>query len=237
MQPDPSNLLKTARITTPVIGLYSAPDAALFEPVVKPQAGTMPCIFAFYKKWLRGETLHLTEDNYGCRGCGRAMFGKMARTCEELIHFLVDAEGLKANHEIMGHYLDDNKTFHGEYPHIFIGPLKSDRYEYCSTVTFLVNPDQLTLLMTGAQYFTGRDDPPPVLAPFAAGCMQLFMFKDPGIPQAIIGATDIAMRQYLPADILAFTVTKPMFKQLCELESKSFLYKPFWKRVISARKG
>jgi len=59
--------------------------------------------------------------------------------------------------------------------------------------------------------------------------------EDVNIPQAIIGTTDIAMRQFLPPDILAFTVTKPMFKQLCELDDKSFLYKPFWRNLRKAR--
>jgi hypothetical protein len=61
------------------------------------------------------------------------------------------------------------------------------------------------------------------------------LFQDFNIPQAIIGATDIAMRQYLPPNILALTVTKPMFKQLCALDEQSFLYKPFWKRLRKAR--
>jgi hypothetical protein len=42
--------------------------------------------------------------------------------------------------------------------------------------------------------------------------MQLVrLFGALDIPQAVTGATDIAMRQYLPPDILAFTVTKAMF--------------------------
>ena len=54
-----------------------------------------------------------------------------------------------------------------------------------------------------------------MIAPFGSGCMQLVgVFKDLGAPQAAIGATDIAMRQYLPPDMLAFTVTKPMFERL-----------------------
>ena len=61
------------------------------------------------------------------------------------------------------------------------------------------------------------------------------LFEDMNIPQAMIGATDIAMRQYLPPDILAFTVTRPMFKQLCELDERSFLYKPFWRNLREAR--
>jgi hypothetical protein len=65
--------------------------------------------------------------------------------------------------------------------------------------------------------------------------MELYPFKDPEIPQAAIGATDIAMRQHIPPDILAFTVTRPMFKQLCALDKRSFLYKPFLKRLRKAR--
>jgi hypothetical protein len=55
------------------------------------------------------------------------------------------------------------------------------------------------------------------------------------VPQAVIGATDIAMRQYLPPDILAFSVTVPMFEQLCALDERSFLYKPFLKNLQRSR--
>jgi len=90
--------------------------------------------------------------------------------------------------------------------------------------------------MLGAQYNSAPGDPPAVIAPFGSGCMELVpLFEDLNIPQAMIGATDIAMRQSLPPDILAFTVTKPLFKQLCELDKGSFLYKPFWKNLRKAR--
>jgi hypothetical protein len=76
------------------------------------------------------------------------------------------------------------------------------------------------------------------MAPFGSGCSQLLpLFGDLDIPQAIVGATDIAMRQWLPPDTLAFTVTKPMFEQLCDLDERSFLYKRFLPRLQEARKG
>jgi len=65
--------------------------------------------------------------------------------------------------------------------------------------------------------------------------LMLALFDDLSIPQAMIGATDIAMRQYLSPDMLAFTVTKPMFEQLCQLDDRSFLYKPFWQNLREAR--
>jgi hypothetical protein len=60
-------------------------------------------------------------------------------------------------------------------------------------------------------------------------------FEDLSLPQAVIGATDIAMRQWLDPDILAFTVTVPLFGQLCALDERSFLYKPFLKNLWKAR--
>ena len=76
----------------------------------------------------------------------------------------------------------------------------------------------------------------PDLDPFGSGCMELVsLFEDLNIAQAVIGATDIAMRQHLPPDILAFTVTKPLFTRLCELDEGSFLYKPFWRNLRKAR--
>jgi hypothetical protein len=55
------------------------------------------------------------------------------------------------------------------------------------------------------------------------------------MPQASIGATDIAMRQNLPPDILAFTVTKPMLSRICKPDERSFLYRPFLQRLKEAR--
>ena len=93
---------------------------------------------------------------------------------------------------------------------------------------FYVTPDQLGVLALGAQYHSAPGDPPPVIAPFGSGCMHLVsLFDDLSIPQALVGATDIAMRHYLPPEVLAFTVTRPMFEQLCALDERSFLYKPF----------
>jgi hypothetical protein len=136
----------------------------------------------------------------------------------------------------MRRWLDHRKPYRQEHSNILIGPLKNDQYGYLKSITFFVNPDQLSALMTGAQYYSAPDDPAPVIAPFGSGCMELIsLFEDLNVPQAMIGATDIAMRQHVPPAILAFTVTKPMFRQLCELDEGSFLYKPFWKNLRKSR--
>jgi hypothetical protein len=233
VQPDYSQLVKRIDLSIPLIGFYDAPDPSYFEPLVKPNQGD--CVFLFYKNWLKGETLHITKEHYGCGGAGRWMCGIEVRSRKEFIKFLVDDEGLKATHELMEKWIDSSATYEAAHPHLFIGPIKENQWDYIKSVSFFVNPDQLSTLMIGAQYNSAPDDPPPVIAPFGSGCMELFPFKDPMISQAAIGATDIAMRQHLPPDILTFTVTKPMFKQLCSLNKQSFLYKPFLRNLRESR--
>jgi hypothetical protein len=53
----------------------------------------------------------------------------------------------------------------------------------------------------------------------------------------MIGGTDIAMRDGLPAGVLAFTVTLAMYAQLCALGDDSFFGKGFLARLRKARGG
>ncbi len=236
MQPDPTLLLKTADITFPLIGLYDAPDTAPFEPLVSPGEGRWACVFMYYKAWQKGQTLHVHGGNFGCGGAGTYLLDKTTRTREQYIDFLYGEEGLKADRETMARWIDGTNHYRPVHENLFLGPLKPDQYAHLKTVTFFVNPDQLTLLLTGAHYRRAPGDPPAVKAPFASGCGLLAaLFDDLNAPQAILGATDIAMRKYLPPDMLALTVTKPMFEQLCTLDENSFLFKPFWQGVLKAR--
>jgi hypothetical protein len=236
MQPDPSKLIQRIGVETPLIGFYDAPEVAPFAPVVRLESGDSSCIFSFYTNWMNGETLLLTSESFGCRGAGSCLFGIATRSPEAMVTFLVDEEGLKSSRELMRRWIDRRGSYRPEHPNLLIGPLRPDEYRYLKTVTFYVNPDQLAALLLGANYDSGPDDLTPVMAPFGSGCSQLLpLFADLTVPQAIVGATDIAMRQWLPPDTLAFTVTKPMFAQLCGLDEKSFLYKPFLQRLRKAR--
>ena len=236
MQPSPNKLLERVDIETPLIGFYDAPSPIPFRPLVKPRLGNSICIFTFYKKWLEGKTLYLTKDNDGCNGCGHWVFGYETRSRDEYLKFLVDEEGLKESYNLMNQWLDHVKPYKPEYEHILISPLRQDQYKYLKTVTFLVNPDQFSVLMLGAQYNNSPKDAPAVIAPFGSGCMELVsLFEDLNIPQAMIGITDVSVRRYLPSNILAFTVTKPLFEQLCKLDERSFLHKPFLKQLKVAR--
>jgi hypothetical protein len=234
MQPKPDVLLRELEYELPLIGFYDTPDPEPFKPSSVAKSGS--CVFDFYPSWLNGETLHITKDHYGCGGAGASLCGIQTRSEDAFVKFLVDGEGLKASHDLMLQWIRTRKTYSMEHENIMIGPLKPDQYEFLKTVTFLVNPDQLAALCTGAQYKAKPTDPPSVIAPFGSGCSHLVPFKDFDAPQASIGGTDSAMRQAYPSCMLSITVTKPMFEQLCALDEKSFLFKSFWQDLKKARK-
>jgi hypothetical protein len=156
---------------------------------------------------------------------------------EAMVSFLTDKEGLRENAQLTESWLDAHPTFTPQNGKILVGPVRDELAKYLRTVTFFVNPDQLSVLIYAAHYHAHPEDPEPVLAPFGSGCGLLFsMFPDLSRPQTVIGATDIAMRQHLPPDILGFTVTVPMLARLLSLDDgHSFLSKPFLKRLSTAR--
>ena len=75
-----------------------------------------------------------------------------------------------------------------------------------------MNADQLCVLQHGAYHHHAWGEPDPVTVPFGSGCSELVVpFRDLEAPQAVIGGTDVAMRDGLPPEVLAFTVTLPLF--------------------------
>ena len=237
MKPDPTNLLNILEISNPAIGFYDTPDKSLFEPFVTAKQ----CVFSCYPEWMKGKSTCLSEKNVSlikCPGAGYWNCNVASVPSEHVAHFLAVEEGLKASHDLMCQWLGNQPPYKKEHDYIVIGPLRMAQYEYLKTITFYVNPDQLSLLITGAEYHNASTSCHPVTAAFGTGCGQLAaIFNDFNTPKAVIGGTDIAMRPYLPGNTLAFTITKPMFETLCRLDEKSFLYKSFWSNVKQARQG
>ena len=235
MKPDPTNLLNVLEISNPLIGYYDAPKKSPFEPFT----AAKQCIFSCYQGWVRGKSTCLSEQavrTIECPGAGYWNCNVTSVPREHVAHFLAVEEGLKASTDLMCQWLENQPPNNKEHENIVTGPLRMEQYEYLKTITFYVNPDQISLLITGAEYHNSSASYYPVTAAFGTGCGQLAaVFNDFTTPKAVIGGTDIAMRPYLPSDTLAFTVTKPMFEKLCQLDEKSFLHKSFWKNVKQAR--
>ena len=234
--PDPGFLLRELRITTPVIGVYDTDRSDGFNPVVTPSETKIECLFVHYRRWQAGYTVRLHPDRIVCPGLAYWLFSRELLSREDFLTFLVDYERIRNSRDLMSEWLDRTPPYRPAGEYLFVGPLKPNRFEYLRTVTFFVTPDQLSSLLTGACTAAPADGPAAVIAPSGPGCSQLLsLFGDLNIPQAIIGATDIAMRQYLPEHLVTFTVTRTMFKRLCSLGEESILKGPFVQRLNSVR--
>jgi hypothetical protein len=238
MMNDAEYLLKQLDLKESLIGVYDAPDPSLFEPLVHFPPKMRACLFEYYNDWMNGKTLVLNAEDYGCGGCGTWWFNRPSRTREGYLDFLANKEGLKASEELMGTWFDEIRRYSPEHGFILVGPLKEQAFEYLKTITFYVNPDQLSVLLTGAQYFQPYTGESRVTVDFGSGCMEMLTILQ-GLegPRGIVGATDMAMRNNLPPDKLAFTVNKEMYEDLCRLDERSFLARPFLKMLRSARGG
>lgn len=234
MMPDPEKLLEIAGIQRPLIGFYDVPDPSPFEPLATFEG----CIFSAYENWLRGESIALSAETEFCRGGRYWVCGERHTSLEGLARRLTEHEGFKASEGLMREWLGSQPPYQRTHEYVVIGPLREAQYDTVRTVTFFANPDQLSLLLLGTEYRNASAAVQTTISPFGSGCGQmaaLFGDLDSEAPRAIIGATDIAMRQHLPAEVLALTVNRPMFRQLGELEEGSFLYKGFWGRLRAAR--
>ncbi len=245
MKPDPTQLLEIAGIKIPLIGFYDVANPKPFEPFAKPKR----CFFSAYENWLKGESICISEGTASCQGGGYWVGGITPEWAvksadpntshrESFARGLNQREGFKSSNELMCQWFENLQPYMIKNGYVVIGPLKDEEYDFLKTVTFFVNPDQLSLLLLGAEYYNASINTNPAKVAFGSGCGQLaalFGDFDTDIPKAVIGATDIAMREHLPPDILALTVNKPMYKQLCKLDENSFLHKPFWKRLMKAR--
>jgi hypothetical protein len=53
--------------------------------------------------------------------------------------------------------------------------------------------------------------------------------------RAVVGCTDIAMRKYVPPEILALSVTPCHFERMVDFPDGAFLNKSWWNELMEAR--
>lgn len=105
------------------------------------------------------------------------------------------------------------------------------------SVTFLVDPDQLSALVILANYGRGHNE--NVIMPYAAGCqvVGIYSYRELGReePRAVVGLTDIsarkAVRQSLGRDVMSFSVTRDMLQEMEASVEGSFLERPTWQSL------
>jgi hypothetical protein len=232
------------RLETPLIAVYDALPAPEFEPLIDVKGRT--CCFAYYQRWLQGTTIIIRKaaggfmnPEFGCHGA-QVSFGLSKDFPSFMAHFLTDGvgapmgEGLKATPELAQEYIDRARPPRLETDTILIGPLRLKQWDRVKSVTFLADPDRIAALMTLAAYWSA--DPDFVQAPFSSGCGLLWReLQAQERDRAILGCTDIAMRKYLPPNILSISVTPKHFEKMTTFPDNAFLMRDWWNDLMKAR--
>lgn len=221
------------RLSTPLLAVYDSEPSDTFAPLIEAKGSA--CCFAYYKQWLAGETLVIRKGGGGCAGATRA-FGLEKTYPPYMAHFLTDGvgapkgEGLRASADIAQAYIDGATPPDVKSDSVLLGPLRPEQWERTRSVTFLVDPDRLAAVMTLAGYWSARD---VVTAPFGSGCSFLWRALDGD--KTVIGGTDIAMRRYLPPEMVTFTVSPSHFAKMLTFPEESFLFKSWWNDLMDCR--
>jgi hypothetical protein len=235
------------RLATPIVAVYDAPPSDDFAPTVTAKGHA--CCFAYFERWRRGETLvieragddeRFTSPSRGCPGMQRA-FGLGGPHPPWMAHFLTDGgggapsgEGLKATPALAQEYLDRARPPRPSGDHVLLGPLRPGQWERVRAVTLFADPDRLSALMTLAAYWSAGAD--EIAAGFSSGCG--FMWREldaAGRDRAFIGCTDVAMRKYLPPEVLCLTVTPARFARMLDYPPGTFLDRDWWRELLESR--
>ena len=110
---------------------------------------------------------------------------------------------------------------------------QAEEEEKIVSLIFLVNADQLSALVTLANYDQPNDI---VRIPFGAGCVQtlLFPIKDSENKLMIctVGLTEPSVRRRIEKDILSFSVPYQRFLEMENEADNSFLSGAVWSEIM-----
>jgi hypothetical protein len=143
-------------------------------------------------------------------------------------------EGLKATSDLAQEFLDQAVPPRPNCDRMLMGPLRPDHFAKVQSVTFFADCDRLAGLMTLASYWSSAQD--EIAAPFSSGCGLMWReLQNEEKDRAILGCTDIAMRRYLPPEIMCLTVSAERFARMVDFPDDCFLTRSWWNELLDSR--
>jgi uncharacterized protein (DUF169 family) len=183
------------------------------------------------------------SNGYAERENASELAEQIARTGRKMaVERFLHGEGLVKSPELAKVFVDSMPFVDIPDRYVVFKPLSSvdELKEHPRVVIFPVNADQLSALVSLANYDRGTLD--AVIIQPVAGCQSIgiLAYKEAGAdpPRAVIGLTDIAARTYtapaLGHDILTFSVSLKMFYEMEANVQGSFLEKETWHSLIAS---
>lgn len=224
--------LKTQPVA--VLKAQAAPQGAMhFKP-----GTTGACMIGMLEAASKGRTAAFREDTTGCNGA-RTGLGFAPMNKAFIVPFLstgteeMPGEFYKQSPALAEAYVDSIPSSAPE-AYLLLKPLDQvAEDETPVSVLFLVNADQLSGLITLANYDRPTGD--NVQVKFGSGCSQSVLLamceNDGGGDKCIVGITDPSGRLHLDKNLLSFAIPWRRFLEMENNVEESFLTKPAWRQL------
>ena len=110
-------------------------------------------------------------------------------------------------------------------------PLELVADEKPDVIIFLVNADQLSGLVTLANFDSSRHDGAKIL--FGAGCAQIVLYPLVEKKICFVGLTDPSARKFVDKNLLAVSMSHERFLELEAVAQESFLSADAWQKIFA----
>lgn len=206
------------------------------EKVLQFRENQWGCAIAMLAAAANGKIAAFTKETTPCLG-GRAGLGFEKYPLGWIENFLSNVgercERYKKNPDVAREFICgvSNALIEKLPPrkkYLLFKPLKLTE-ETPEVIIFLVNADQLSGLVTLANYETARHDGAKIL--FGAGCAQTILYPISDKNNCFVGLTDPSARKFIDKNLLAFSVSYEKFLELERVAEESFLTAAAWQKI------
>lgn len=230
------NLIKLKKFPVALIQTDELP-----EKVLQFRAGKWGCVTALLAAAASGKVAALSKETTACVG-GRAGMAFEKYPPGWIEYFLScgsatieRCEHYKKNPELAREFIENlpNKFIEKIPPRkkfLLLKPLDFvTAEEIPEVIIFLANADQISALVTLANYDSSKNDEVKIL--FGAGCAQVFLYPLADKNFCYVGLTDPSARKFIDKNLLAFSLSREKFLHLENLAEESFLNHDAWQKI------
>jgi uncharacterized protein (DUF169 family) len=213
--------------------------------------GSMGCVASMLLTAAKGHTVFFDKDTFGCPGGGAGLgFGDCYARMGFPVDQLLSTGGTATLANGRSYDMGEGERFHrtpeitrrwlAEFPfrqiptaYVVARPLANVvADDPVALVHWLVNPDQLTALVTLAGFERGTVE--TATAPWGAACQAIaYAYAEAARPRprGVIGFFDISRRPQVEREILSFTVPYALHREMEASVPDSFLATEAWRAL------